>query len=50
MEVVDLETRQVTETMSMSLKAGVSDENAFTLSGREYTMEEFEKMFEGIAG
>ena len=50
MEVVDLETRQVTETMSMSLKAGVSDKNVFTLSGREYTMEEFEKMFEGIAG
>ncbi|MGN0636491.1 MAG: hypothetical protein ACI4I5_09750 [Acutalibacteraceae bacterium] len=49
-EVVDLETRQVVETMSISLKAGVSDKNAFTLSGKKYTMEEFEQMFEGMAG
>ena len=49
-EVVDLETRQVVETTSISLKPGVSDKNAFNLSGKKYTMEEFEKMFEGMAG
>lgn len=49
-EVVDLETNQVVETMNISLKSGVSDSKAFTVSGKKYTMEEFEKMFEGIAG
>ena len=47
-EVVDLNTNQVIETMSLTIKPGIADKNAFTLSGKKYTMAEFEKMFEGM--
>lgn len=48
-EVIDLETNQVVETMNISITPGVADKNAFALSGKKYTMEEFEKMFAGMA-
>ena len=48
-EIVDLETNQVVETMNISITPGIADKNAFALSGKKYTMEEFEKMFAGMA-
>lgn len=47
-EIVDPETKEILETMSISMSAVVKDAKVFMLSGREYTMEEFENLFAGI--
>lgn len=48
-EIVDPETKEILETMSISMSAVVKDAKVFMLSGREYTMEEFENLFAGMA-
>lgn len=48
-EIVDPETKEIIETMSLSLNPVVTDSRVFMLSGREYTLEEFENLFAGMA-
>ena len=44
-EIIDMSTNQVTETITVKLTAGVTDKNAFKVSGKKYTMEEMENLF-----
>lgn len=48
-EIVDPETKEIIETVNMSLISDVTDSRVFTLSGKSYTQEEFENLFAGIA-
>ena len=44
-DIIDLTSGKVTETVLTRLTAGVTDKNAFKVSGRKFTMEELEKLF-----
>ena len=48
MDVIDLATRQVTETVLIRLTAGVTDKNAFKVSGKKYSVEELENLFSSL--
>ena len=50
MDVVDLETGAILETTPIRLSAGVTDRNAFKLTGREISIGEIETLFEDLAG
>lgn len=49
-EVVDMETGKAVETILIELHAGITDENAFKVTGIKHSADELAQLFAGIAG
>ncbi|MBQ7541288.1 MAG: hypothetical protein IJT44_03240 [Clostridia bacterium] len=47
MDIIDMETGKVEERLVLRLSPGVTNKNAFTVKGKEYTLEDMEKLFGG---